>query len=208
MGRFRGWGYELIKHDYSTVDLCGKWGNSMGAFVTDDGWAFADRSKTTAEIIRSFYSDLREAAGDQILILGCNTMGHLAAGLFELQRIGDDTSGQDWARTRRMGVNSLAFRAPQHGTFFAVDADCAGQVSSNSVPWEKNSQWLDLLARSGTPLFTSFPRETVNTEQETALRAALRSASGPQPLAVPLAWQTQRAPTEWLLDGKLTTFSW
>jgi hypothetical protein len=45
--------------------------------------------------------------------------------------------------------------------FFAVDADCAGQVSSNSAPWEKNSQWLELLAHSGTPLFIFFPHETV-----------------------------------------------
>jgi alpha-galactosidase len=208
MTRFRGWGYELVKHDYSTVDLCGKWGNRMGASVTADGWAFADHSKTTAEVIRDFYSDLRAAAGDQILILGCNTVGHLAAGIFEMQRIGDDTSGQQWSRTRQMGVNCLAFRAPQHGTFFAVDADCAGQVSSNSVPWEKNSQWLDLLARSGTPLFTSFPHETVNAEQETALRAALLAASGPQPLAEPLDWLTQRAPARWRLDNKEATFSW
>jgi alpha-galactosidase len=208
MARFRGWGYELVKHDYSTVDLCGKWGNRMGASVTADGWAFADRSKTTAEVIRDFYSDLRAAAGEQTLILGCNTMGHLAAGIFEMQRIGDDTSGQEWARTRQMGVNCLAFRAPQHGTFFAVDADCAGQVSSNSVPWEKNSQWLDLLARSGTPLFTSFPHETVNAEQEAAVRAALLAASAAQPLAEPLDWQTQRAPAQWRLDKKEVTFSW
>jgi alpha-galactosidase len=208
MSRFRGWGYELIKHDYSTVDLCGKWGNRMGASVTADGWAFADHSKTTAEVIRDFYSDLRAAAGDQTLILGCNTMGHLAAGLFEMQRIGDDTSGREWARTRQMGVNCLAFRAPQHGTFFAVDADCAGQTSSNSVPWEKNSQWLDLLARSGTPLFTSFPHETVNAEQAAALRAALLAASAPQPLAEPLDWLTRRAPAQWRLDDKETNFSW
>jgi alpha-galactosidase len=208
MARFRGWGFQLIKHDYSTVDICGKWGNKMGAAVTDDGWAFADRSKTTAEVIRDFYSDLRAAAGGQTLILGCNTMGHLAAGFFEIQRIGDDTSGQEWARTRRMGVNCLALRAPQHGTFFAVDADCAGQTSSNSMPWEKNSQWLDLLAHSGTPLFISFPHETVNPEQEAALRAALIAASKRQPLAEPLDWQTQRVPARWLLDKKEVTFSW
>jgi len=180
----------------------------MAGNATTDGWAFADRSKTTAEVVRDFYSDLREAAGDQVLILGCNTIGHLAAGIFEMQRIGDDTSGQEWARTRKMGVNCLAFRAPQHGTFFAVDADCAGQVSSNSVPWAKNSQWLDLLARSGTPLFTSFPHETVTPEQETALRAALSAASAPQPLAEPLDWLSERAPSKWRLDEKEVTFSW
>jgi alpha-galactosidase len=208
VARFHGWGYELIKHDYTTYDLCGRWGMQMNGEVTPDGWAFADRSKTTAEVIRDLYMEIRAAAGDETLILGCNTMGHLAAGIFEIQRIGDDTSGRDWNRTRDMGVNCLAFRAPQNGTFFAVDADCAGQVSSNSVPWEKNSQWLDLLAHSGTPLFVSFPRETVNLEQAKALRAALSAAASPQPLGVPLDWQTQRTPARWSLDRRKADFSW
>ena len=124
----------------------------MDAEITDDGWAFADQTRTTAEIIHAFYVALREAAGTAML-LGCNTIGHLTAGLFELQRIGDDTSGRDWNRTRKMGVNTLAFRIPQHGAFFAIDADCVGVT--NAVPWRFNRQWLDLLARSGTPLFVS-----------------------------------------------------
>jgi alpha-galactosidase len=173
-----------------------------------DGWAFADRSRTTAEIIRQFYLDIREAAGNKTLIIGCNTVGHLAAGIFELQRIGDDTSGQEWARTRKMGVNCVAFRAPQHGTFFAVDADCAGQTRADSVPWEKNRQWLDLLARSGTPLFVSFPRATINPEQEQALRAALAAAAGSQPLGEPLDWLETRTPAHWRLAGEDVTFSW
>jgi alpha-galactosidase len=139
VARFRKWRYELIKNDYTTYDLCGCWGMQMDGQVTGDGWAFADRSQTTAEVIRGLYRDMREAAGNDVLIEGCNTMGQLSAGLFELQRIGDDTSGQDWGRTRKMGVNCLAFRLPQNGTFFAVDADCVGQVSSNSVPWVENS---------------------------------------------------------------------
>jgi alpha-galactosidase len=110
------WGYRLIKHDFSTYDLLGRWGFHMGAEITDPNWSFANRTRTNAEIIRDLYEVLREAAG-AALLLGCNTVGHLAAGLFELQRIGDDTSGRDWNRTRKMGVNTLAFRAPQHGAF-------------------------------------------------------------------------------------------
>jgi alpha-galactosidase len=112
------WGYELIKHDFTTNDLLGRWGFRMGATITDDGWHFANRSKTTAEVILELYRAIRAGAGDAV-VMGCNTVGHLAAGLFEVQRIGDDTSGKDWDRTRRMGVNSLTFRLPQHETFFA-----------------------------------------------------------------------------------------
>ena len=208
VARFHGWGYEMIKHDYTTYDICGRWGMKMGAEVTREGWAFADRSRTTAEVVRDLYQDIRQAAGNDTLIIGCNTMGHLAAGIFELQRIGDDTSGNEWNRTRDMGVNCLGFRAPQNGTFFMVDADCAGQTSVHSVPWEKNSQWLDLLAHSGTALFVSFPRETVSAEQELALQAALTAASRPQPLAEPLDWLARRTPEAWRLDAKEKHFSW
>lgn len=206
--RFRGWGYDFIKHDYTTFDLCGRWGMDMDGQVTADGWAFADRSRTTAEVIRDLYRDIRDAAGNDTIILGCNTVGQLSAGIFEMQRIGDDTSGQEWSRTRKMGVNSLAFRAPQNGTFFCVDGDCAGQVSSNSVPWKKNSQWLYLLAHSGTSLFVSFPRQTVSPEQESALREALKAAAAPQPLGEPLDWQTHEYPEHWKLDQKLVDFDW
>ena len=39
---------------------------------------------------------------------------------------GDDTSGLQWERTRQIGINTLAFRLPQNGSFYATGADCAG----------------------------------------------------------------------------------
>jgi alpha-galactosidase len=210
MHRMRGWGFELIKHDYTTEEIAGRWGFQMKGEMIADGWGFADRSRTAAEIVRHLYLDIRESAGKDTLIIGCNTIGHLAAGIFELQRIGDDTSGQDWARTRKMGVNCVAFRAPQHGTFFAVDGDCAGQTKPDSVPWEKNRQWLELLAHSGTPLFVSFPKDTVRPEQEQeqALRAALSEASRRQPIGEPLDWLETRTPARWRVAGQDVMFSW
>ena len=199
------WGYRLIKHDFSTYDLLGRWGFNMGAVVTDPDWGFADGTRTNAEIIRDFYRALREAAGSALL-LGCNTVGHLGAGLFELQRIGDDTSGRDWNRTRRMGVNTLAFRAPQQGAFFAVDADCVGLTKQ--VPWEMNSQWLDLLGRSGTPLFVSAAPDAVGPEQRSALRQAFASASRSMPLAEPVDWLQNAEPQEWILGGGRAAYHW
>jgi alpha-galactosidase len=208
IARLHHWGFELIKHDYTTEDITGLWGFQMKDRMLADGWAFADRTRTTAEIMRGLYFDIRQAAGHDTIIIGCNTIGHLAAGIFELQRIGDDTSGQDWARTRKMGVNCLAFRAPQHGAFFDVDADCAGQVRTDSVPWHENRQWLELLAYSGTPLFVSFPRQTVRPEQERALRAALAAASLAQPTCEPLDWLQTLTPFHWRLGNGEVTFSW
>lgn len=200
-----GWSYELIKHDFSTYDLLGRWGFNMGSAITDPDWNFADRTRTNAEIIRDFYRRLREATGDAML-LGCNTMGHLGAGLFEIQRTGDDTSGRDWNRTRKMGVNTLAFRAPQHGTFFAVDADCVGLTEQ--IPWSLNRQWLDLLARSGTPLFVSAAPDALGPEQRSAIRQAFAVASKPTPLLEPVDWLQNTEPQKWILGGQLTTYNW
>lgn len=203
--RLHSWGFQLLKHDFSTFDLLGRWGFQMGAEITDPGWHFADRTRTNAEIIRAFYSTLRDAAGKAFL-LGCNTVGHLAAGLFEVQRTGDDTSGRDWPRTRKMGVNTLAFRAAQHGIFFDIDADCVGLTKE--IPWQLNRQWLDLLARSGTPLFVSAAPDAVGPEQREALREAFRVAASKQPVAEPLDWMQTSEPEHWRLDGKEVTFDW
>ena len=89
----RQWGYELIKDDYSTTRSLVKWGSKMGEQLTKEGWSLADRSVTTAEALREHYRNIRDAAGDGAVIIGCNTIGHLAAGIYEVSRIGDDTSG-------------------------------------------------------------------------------------------------------------------
>jgi len=205
--RLRSWGYELIKHDFSTYDILGKWGFEMGAELTEGNWSFHDQSLTNAEIILRHYRTLREGAGDALL-LGCNTIGHLGAGLFEVQRAGDDTSGQVWERTRRMGINTLAYRLPQNGTFFATDADCAAHT--NRTPWEFDRQYLDLIARSGTPLFISVDPRTIQPEQEAAFREAMQTAlSGGDPGGCePLDWLTTTTPRNWRLGDGKATYHW
>jgi len=206
IARLRAWGFALIKHDYTTFDVFGRWGVQMGTALTNDGWTFAEGpSRTTAEVILDLYRAIREAAGD-VAVIGCNTVSHLSAGVFEICRIGDDTSGREWARTRKMGVNTLAFRGVQHGAFYSVDADCVG--ITDAIPWTLNRQWLDLVARSGTPLFVSMAPDAVGAEQIRDLRAALARAAGPQPLAEPLDWQHTIWPTRWRLNGEQVRYNW
>lgn len=203
--RLSDWGYELIKHDFSTYDLFAKWGFEMGGAITAGLWKFTDDSRTSAEIIGGLYRTVRDAAKDAVII-GCNTIGHLGAGLFQLQRTGDDTSGRNWERTRRMGINTLAFRMMQHETFFASDADCVGLTGA--VPWELNRQWLSLLASSGTPLFVSASPQAVGPEQKAALQEAFAVASQPQAPAEPLDWMENTCPERWKIAGKEVTFDW
>jgi alpha-galactosidase len=203
--RLRGWGYDLIKHDWTACDIFGRWGFDMFSELTNPGWHFADRSRTTAEIIGDLYDAIREGAGDAVVI-SCNAVGHLAAGRFELHRTGDDTSGREWERTRKMGINTLAFRMPQHDAFFAADADCVGLT--NAVPWHLNRQWLDLLARSGTPLFVSAAPDALGPEQSAALKEAFARAAVPQPAAEPLDWLHTTCPRRWKFGNETATYNW
>jgi alpha-galactosidase len=206
--RVRGladWGFDLIKHDYSTFDITGRWGFQMGPELTNTGWHFADRGKTTAEIVSGLYQAIRRGAG-QAQLIGCNTIGQLGAGLFEMQRIGDDTSGREWARTRKMGVNTLAFRLAQHKTFFAADADCV--PVTQAIPWELTRQWLDLVTRSATALFVSADPAVIGKRERDALKTAFALASRPQPGLEPTDWLRTTVPEHWQAGSETADYHW
>jgi alpha-galactosidase len=197
------WGYELIKHDFSTYDLLGKWGREMGAEPTSRGWHLHDRTRTNAEVVLDLYRALRNAAGEDTLLIGCNTIGHLGAGLFEAQRTGDDTSGRDWERTRRMGVNTLAFRLPQHNTFFSVDPDCVGITAA--IPWDLNRQWLDLIASTGVALFVSPDPTATGKAQRAAIHAAFAKTASQTSRSVPKNWFRDSTPESWIAAGSTSS---
>lgn len=204
--RLRSWGFELVKHDYSTFDVLGRWGFRMGSSLTKDGWTFREGpERTTAEVLSGLYRAIREAAGDD-LVIGCNTVSHLSAGLFEICRIGDDTSGKEWARTRKMGVNALGFRVTQNGAFYVADPDCVAVTTD--VPWRDERQWLDLVSRSGTMLFVSIASDALGSAQRDALRSALARAAEEQPLAEPMDWQRTIWPTQWRCAGETHSYAW
>ena len=202
----REWGYELIKHDYSTYDIFGRWGMEMNAQMGGDGWHFYDRSRTSAEIIVDFYRAIREAAGEDCVLIGCNTVSHLCAGIFELNRTGDDTSGREWSRTRKMGINTLAFRLMQNGIFYMADADCVG--ITEKVPWVLNRLWLDVLSRSGSPLFVSCKPGVLGDAEQAELKSAWAVNSVQQNDCRPLDWMENVYPALWLIDGETVEYDW
>ena len=203
--RMSDWGYEIIKHDFSTWDTFGKWGFEFQGNLTTPGWRFWDTGKTGAEIIKNFYKTIYEARGNA-MILGCNCIGHLGAGWMHINRTGDDTSGQEWERTRKMGVNTLAFRMPQHNAFYAGDADCA--PVTGAVPWALSEKWLELLGKSKSPLLISADLAKLTAEQKDAVIKALKNASMAGAAAKPLDWLYTACPRKWLLDGEIKEYDW
>ena len=204
--RLRGWGYELIKHDYSTFDIFGQWGAQMNGSVTANGWHFFDRTRTSAEIVVDLYRTILDAAGDGCVIIGCNTVSHLCAGLCQLNRTGDDTSGFSFEKTRHMGVNTLAFRMIQNGAFYMADADCVG--ITGAISWKQNRQWLKALAWSGSPLFVSCKPGVLNEAELAELRTAWAVNSVQDNVVRPLDWMEHQCPERWLVDGETVTFDW
>ncbi len=200
------WGYTLIKHDFSTFDMLGFWGFERPREFVKDGWCFYNRNKTTAEVILDFYRVIYNASKGRAIILGCNVIGHLAAGLVHLNRTGDDTSGKEWERVRKYGVNALAFRMLHHEAFFLADADCVGIMGE--IDWNMNREWLSAVACSGTPLFVSPKPGVMNESELCELKEAYRINSLQTDTLIPLDWMENAIPEKWLLNGKEKTFNW
>lgn len=202
-----GWGYQLIKHDFSAFDIFGDWGFKRRSFFTEGKWKFHDNTKTSAEIYKTFLKTLLDATDGKAYILGCNCVSHLTAGLCHINRTGDDTSGTDWRRTRKMGVNTLAFRLCQNNAFYMVDADCAGFIKGK-IPFSLNKQWVELLAKSGTPLFISAPNGAFNADETAFMKEMYKIASKQENVAIPLDFTYNATPEKWSIDGKLVEFNW
>ena len=206
MRLFRSWGFGVIKHDYSTYDIFGRWGFEMGPGLTPEGWSFKDNRQTTAEIILGLYEAIRAGAGDEAAIIGCNTVNHLSAGLFEYCRVGDD-SGNNLERAMKFGCNPFAFRLPQHNTFYGADPDCVGNLKD--IPWKYHRQFIQLVAESGALLQISTRLGDLGEEQRATLRAACRRIGLNTPAAVePLDWMEKHIPTRWRIADQLVTMDW
>lgn len=203
--RLIDWGYTLIKHDFSTYDVFGVWGFQTKEHLAGGEWGFYDRTKTSAQIIKNFYRTVKDAAGSAVIV-GCNVIGHLCAGIHEFNRTGDDTSGNEWERTRKMGVNTLAFRLVQNNAFFCADADCVGILGK--IDWKYNGQWLKILSRSGSCLFVSCKPGILNGSETADLKEGFRYGSCQADELIPLDWMETTTPTAYLINGEKVTFDW
>jgi alpha-galactosidase len=94
-----------------------------------------------------------------------------------------------------MGVNTLAFRLPQHGTFFTVDPDMVGLT--DAVSWELNRQWLDVLAQTGAATIVAVAPSQRGPEQRAALKDAFQIAANGGTGIRPIDWMESSTPEHW-----------
>lgn len=77
-----------------------------------------------------------------------------------------------------------------------------------TVDAEGFSLWLDLLARSGTPLFVSADPRAMGPEQRAAVKAAFAAAAVAQPPAEPLDWMASTCPANWKIGADTVDYDW
>lgn len=205
VSRFVNWGYELIKFDFVTVDLFLNYGFQMDENLCEQGWRYKDNHLTNAELLLNLYKAIRQAAPNAVLI-GCNAIPHLCAGIVEINRIGDDTSGLEWERTKNYGVNSLAFRLIQNNIFYTIDGDCVG--ITGKIPWKQNREWLRLLCLSGSPLFVSINPDVCTPEIKKDLIEAFKINSVQNNICYPIDWLDNKLPNKWKIDKSIKSFIW
>jgi len=171
----REWGFELIKHDFSTGDILGLTSlapeeRSFGLCKGDR--SFFDRTVTTATAIKRFYQAIQRGAGTAEVI-ACNAFSHLVAGIHSLCRVGGDTSGRSFEWTRRFGINSV-MRLPLNDRFYNVDPDCA--PFTEKVDLDLNLDFLEMCALTGMTTLASVTPGILNEKQMERINGIYRLA--------------------------------
>ena len=105
-----------------------------------------------------------------------------------------------------MGVNTLAFRIAQNNAFFGADADCVGIMGL--IDWKYNSQWLKLLANSGSCLFVSCKPGILNESETEDLKKGFEIGALQADELIPLDWMETKTPKRYLINGVEHTFDW
>ncbi len=204
----RSWGYSLIKHDFTVMDIFGGMGLSAEkhsySFCTGKR-SFFDKTKTTATVAKELYQAIQNAFGDGEVI-GCNAFGHLTAGIHSIQRVGCDNSGNSFEWTRRDGVNSM-MRLPQNENFFMIDPDCA--VFTNKVGVQANLDFLKMCAITGVTAFASIQPNLLTDKDLTAISDIFKIADTNKKRYTIKNYDKNANPERFLsCDGQELAFDW
>ena len=203
----RGWGYQLIKHDFTSFDSLGVGSltsDKHGVEMFQKNWKMYDRTKTTATVLKNLYRAIQDGAGEADVI-GCNVVGHLAAGIHSSCRVGGDTSGRSWEISVRNGVNSM-MRLPLNDTFYRADPDCA--AFTERVDADANLDFLEMCAITGVTTLASVTPGILTAEQMERIRRIYRIADRDEKRLGIVNFEKTATP-ETFSDGEETrTFDW
>ncbi len=175
--KIRSWGFDLIKHDFTCIDLFGiSFGHELRAGkLVDEAQRpgkLYDRTKTNAMILKTIYQAIQDGA-DGAEVITCNVIGHLSAGISSTHRVGNDTSGIAWEWTRLDGVNSV-MRLPQNYAFYNVDPDCA--AFTEKVKSYANFDFLEMCALTGMTTLASVTPNLLTKDEIATLNRIFRIA--------------------------------
>ena len=162
--RIREWGYDLVKHDFTTWDVMGLHPLTSERHTTimvADGYDYYDKTITTATAIKNLYKTIADGANGAEII-ACNAIGHLSAGIHSIYRVGGDTSGRSFEWTRVNGVNSM-MRLPQNDTFYRADPDCA--AFTDRVDHVINLDFLEMCAITGVTTLASVTPDSLTPDE-------------------------------------------
>lgn len=151
--RIKSWGFDCLKHDFTTIDITGYpqiTSNQHSHELCAPERTFYDNTLTTATLIKNLYKAVQDAFGGDVI--GCNTVGHLVAGIHSAQRVGGDTSGRSFEWTLRDGVNSF-MRLPLNDIFYNADPDCAAFTPMTEA--DVNLDFLEACAITGMTTLAS-----------------------------------------------------
>ena len=150
----RDWGFDLIKHDFTTMDLCGHGAltaHRCAYEIFKKTMPLYDKTRTNATILKDLYKAIQDGAGDADVI-ACNAVGHLAAGIHSIYRTGNDTSGRSVEWTLRYGLNTV-MRLPLNDALYRSDPDCA--AFTDTVDPTLNLDFLEMCALTGMTTLAS-----------------------------------------------------
>lgn len=206
--KFRSWGYSLIKHDFTTMDIFGGTGLSSEKHsfsLRAEKRSFFDKTKTTATAVKELYQAIQDAFEDGEVI-SCNAFGHLSAGIHSIQRVGGDNSGNSFEWTRRHGVNSM-MRLPQNENFFMIDPDCA--VFTDKVGVQANLDFLKMCAITGVTAFASIQPNCLSEKDLAKISDIFKIADKNELRCQIMDYEKNANPERFCdLNGVETVFDW
>ena len=95
----------------------------------------------------------------------------------------------------------------QNNIFYTADADCVG-IMGEKIAWKQNRLWLDLLSKSGSPLFVSCDPYLVTEEMKEDLKKAFRINEIQENVCKPVSWLEEIYPSKWLIDNQEIDYDW